>query len=156
MRSFHLVFFFSIERIIMPTVEHKVEHEINLDRIVTNVKHHINKHRTAYWVGSLGVAAGLTYVVVRTRYAAPLDQITKQPFTIINNNITHIPIINLNTGRSGPLSYAVQKVSTGEKWRTQGLASAAEGLTDRALSRYFNHGTPLPNGEDYIRFAATR
>jgi len=140
----------------VPTVEHKVEHKLNLDDVVTNVKRHVSKYRTAYWVGSLGIAAGLTYVVVRTRYAAPLDQITRQPFTIINNNVNHIPVINLNSGRPGPLAYAVRKVGTDLKWDTQGLCAAAEGLSKSDLSKYFNHGTPLPNGEDYIRFAATR
>ena len=128
--------------------------------MLDGVKDHVKKHAKIYWSTSIFAAVSITYVttcvMTRTRYAGPLEQILIRPFNVIGVNRTYMPIINLNTNRPGPLAYAVQKVGSDLKWNTQGEMALAEGLSKSNISNYFNHGVPLPNGENYVRIAATR
>jgi hypothetical protein len=85
-------------------------HNFNLG--LDKVKTHVKNHQKAYWMGSIVVVAGITYVVTR-RFGT--SQISVAP--VFNN----MPVFNNTVNNGGRLCKIVMDVETEEMWKKIGV-----------------------------------
>ena len=117
-------------------------HNFNLG--LDRVKTHVKEHQKAYWVGSVVVVAGVTYIL--TRRLGP-QTITVAP--VFNN----IPIFNndnsslVNLG--GHTTKMVKRLSDGEIFEKVTEAAADAGCSVSKMSRHLNGHSPHLYDEVY-------
>lgn len=105
------------------------------------IKAHFERNKTRYLMGSYVVVAGATVLVTRgvvLRGAGPNFEGVKiivRPISIFSKQIIYTII---NVDRSGPLSWVVRCVETGEVFISQHAAAVAKGLSEPRLSSHLN------------------
>lgn len=107
------------------------------------VKNHIIDHKVEYWIGSLVVVAGVTYIVTR-RISTP--QISVAP--VFNNNVA--PVFNNVVNFGGHSTKIVKRLSDGAMWESVTEAANAAGKTVSTMSRHLNNYPGFETLDDEI------
>jgi hypothetical protein len=147
-------FYFFIERIIMPTVEHR----INFDNVVAGVKSHIKRHQIVYSLGAGFGIAGITCFIMKgcieaLAYGGAYGPetadtlVTNQPFFSFLSG-QHTVIIRNNIGRP---SYLVHDIDTDLYYRSQNAVAKALEATDKMVSDHINGLLPHVKGHHLER-----
>ena len=114
---------------------------VNLD----SIKAHVKRHEKAYWIGSLVVVAGVTFVVTR-RFVVP--KISVSP--VFNNT----PVFNNDNSSlvnfGGHTTKLVQRTSDGKVWTKVTEAAAEADVSVSYMSRHLHGHNPDVGGEQYI------
>lgn len=108
--------------------------------MLDSVKAHVGRHQKAYTIGTYVVVAGVTVVVTRgmiLRQVVTVDgvRVAIRPVALFAKQ-TVITIIQLD--RSGPLSWVIRCVETGEEFMSQHAAAVAKGISETNLSKHLN------------------
>lgn len=123
------------------------------------IKGHISRHKTLYLIGSHVVVAGITWGIMKGRYAGLPDSTASRsetvfvrPFFLFSKNNKVITVTQrMGRGRPGNLTHCLE---TGRKFASQNLAAAWSGSTDDVMSLHLRGKLPDVNGYHFVRIPA--
>jgi hypothetical protein len=145
-RTITLLFCFSIERIIVPTVEHR----INFDDAFQGIKAHVKRHKVAYTVGGVVVIAGVCFYAGR-RVGSSRQIVDSYKLQINSPTTNNVCQLLVDADRKGPAAYIVRKKGTNQAWIGQTNAALANGHSPAAMSQHLNGKRPHVSGEEFER-----
>jgi hypothetical protein len=132
-------FYFFIERIIMPTVEHR----INFDNIIAGVKNHIKRHQVIYSLGAgIGIAGITAFIMRDIAFTEPISSsvtgTANSSVTGIGNKVVMKNVSFISSLRQGPPSWVIRCKETGQIFTSQREASLLMNITETNLSKHLN------------------
>jgi hypothetical protein len=127
----------------MPTVEHK----LNFDNLVENVKNHVKRHQAIYSFGAGVGMMGLFAFATGGRYYK-VPEIAIRPISVLSKQ-TVVAVIK-REGRGHP-GFPVWCRETGDAWFTQGEAAKSVGTSALKMSQHLNGHRPDVFGLHYER-----
>jgi predicted transcriptional regulator len=130
-----------IERIIVPTLEHKIV----LDNVFKNVRSHFERHKVAYSFGAGLAIAGITCAIMKGRIVA-LAYGGANGLETADTLVTNRPFFSFWSGQKavvirneiGRPSYLIHDINTDLWYRSQNAAAKALGATDKMVSDHVN------------------
>jgi hypothetical protein len=131
------------------------------ERVMLNtVKDHVEKHKTAYYIGGIVVVAGVVYIVTRRRYDVKLtfspsvtELMNKLKVTGNWKPEVHANLIKINVHDTGRPGYLTRSIEFDKYFPTQTETARTFGVSNSTLSRHLNGHIPDAKGLHFERFA---
>ena len=125
----------------------EAEHEITVNKTFKKISDHVKQHKIAYSIGTIIVISGVAYYV-GTR-VGPSRTLSPSITFGINSKLDQRVITLVD--RSGPPSWKVFCVETGEELNSQRAMARAHGILEQELSMHLNGLLNEVNGKHYVR-----
>jgi hypothetical protein len=126
--------------------------------VFDKIKGHVDKHKAAYWTGSIVIVAGITYYITRSNIGQrSMGGATGQrsvantaSFIFQNKQSIDITTVLAREGRGHP-GWPVQNLETKQVFFSQKQAADAFGLNRSILSGHLKGKFPDANGLHFQR-----
>ena len=119
--------------------------------MLDKVKEHVGRHKVAYSLGTIVVIAGVSYWVgVRTGSSFTLSELSNKGTVVGINNKMNQTVVQL-VDRSGPPSWVIRCIETGEETLSQHEMASLHGLRVSDLRAHLNGYLDSVNDKHYVR-----
>jgi hypothetical protein len=130
-----------LERVRVPTIEHKV----TFDKAFEGVVNHVKRHKVAYSLGAGIAIAGFTCLIMKGRIEALALRGAYGPETA-DTLVTNRPFFSFSSGQNvinvrneiGRPSYLIHDHNTDLWYRSQSAAAKALNVSDSRVSNHVN------------------
>jgi hypothetical protein len=150
-----------LERIKVPTIEHKV----TFDKAFEGITNHVKRHKVAYSFGAGVAIAGITCVIMRGVYSQHIGRSIGMPaqgsigvLGVSDVNIRPLSFFSrqnvvtvIEANRQGPPSWVVRCKETLDIFPSQNAAAKEMGLARYHLSDHLNGARDHVNGFTFER-----
>lgn len=124
-----------------PNLKHRVVQKYE------QIKTHVRKNQKTYYISTIFVVAGVTFLVTRRVYRP--DYVFAKKIVIKNSVLTFATYARDH----GPPSYLIECVETGEKFLSQSDTAKQMGLSASRLSAHLNGHREDVKGYHFVRLA---
>ena len=124
-----------------PNLKHRVVQKYE------QIKAHVRKNQKTYYISTIFVVAGVTFLVTRRVYRP--DYVFAKKVVIKDSML----FFGTFARDQGPPSYLVECVETGAKYLSQVACADAEGISASTLSQHLNGARDHIHGKHYVRLA---
>jgi hypothetical protein len=151
-----------IERVRVPTIEHKV----TFDKAFEGIANHVKRHKVTYSFGAGVAVAGITCLIMRGVYSHHIggtvgtpaqgtvgtlgkSDVSVRALNLLSNRPNIVTVIE--SGRQGPPSWVVRCKETSDIFASQKSAALAMGLPQDHISNHLNGGMDHVRGFTFER-----